>query len=261
MHIANLTPDTIEWMHIGVAGTLKPGDIKEFDDQRANFILTKFGRRGVVRLGWDDDLDEKRQQAMAAWEKFWRYQITVFNQDNERRKSTQREYVYPTKELQEHAEELGLKLIGPWTIENSGGADIAALANALSKANEQNAVIQQLAQQVAALQKQLGQTEAAAAIQEAEIKERETKDLQKELQLSKKETKEAMKRLKEEEVKDLEPFINEFMDLGKKELSDYVMNNSEMLQSNVYPRAAYELLKTRWENLFGKKEAFPLLLS
>ena len=254
MHIANLTPDPIEWMHIGVTGTLKPGDIKEFDDRRGSHILTKFARRGLVKLAYNDDLTEKRKQALESWEKFWRYQVTVFNQDNERRQSTNREYVYPTRELEEHAKELGMKLVGPWTQERNEGTDMKAVMDMLAKVNEQNAIIAQLTQQVAELHAKQGGT-AAAAIQKADEQKAEE-----ELKISKQEAKKTLKKFKEEEVKnDVEPYLNEFMGLNKEDLTKWVLDNADFLQSNSYPRAAYEMLKTRWENINNKKDPFPLL--
>jgi hypothetical protein len=41
MIIANHTPEDVEWMHIGINGIIKSGEVKEFDEGRGNHILNK----------------------------------------------------------------------------------------------------------------------------------------------------------------------------------------------------------------------------
>ncbi len=120
MIVANFTPDDIEWMHIGVNGVLKSGEIKEYDDGRANHILNKWGARGLLALKYGDKSEEKQKEAMIIWKQFWGKQITTFNQNNEKRKATQLEYVFSTPDLEEHADKLGIRLVAPWRLEETG---------------------------------------------------------------------------------------------------------------------------------------------
>ncbi len=118
--VANFTPDTIEWTHIGVVGTLKPDEIEDFNTGRANHILSKYGNRGLVRLELGDDKEEiikgKRKVAMKMWRDFWLKQIAYHNQHNENLKNSNCALVDPAEDLRDHAEKLGVDLIGPWSI-------------------------------------------------------------------------------------------------------------------------------------------------
>jgi hypothetical protein len=114
MIVCNFTPDDVVWMHIGQRGKLKPGDIEEFSDARAAHILNKWGAKGVMRYDLKDDPEKKKAECMRLWTKFWMNQITTFNQQNEARKNEGKIYNFPTDELTEHAETLGIELVGPW---------------------------------------------------------------------------------------------------------------------------------------------------
>ena len=86
MIIANFTPDTIQWMHVGQVGKLKPDDVGEFPDNRAKHILNRWGPRGLLQIGLNDNREAKRVEAMEIYKQFWFNQISNFNQMNEVRK-------------------------------------------------------------------------------------------------------------------------------------------------------------------------------
>lgn len=126
--IANLTPDTIEWWHVGVNGFLNPGDIKEFDDGRAAHILTKYGPRGIVQMSYGDKPEDKKESAMTLFRAFWEKQVTDHNRMNEdRRENKKLGPINPTKELEEKAKLLGLELIKPWRVEAKESQEVAKL--------------------------------------------------------------------------------------------------------------------------------------
>lgn len=128
MIICNFTPDKVPWMHIGQAGALEPGDIKEFDDARAKHILNKWGARGVLRYELNEDVEEKRKQSMQIYKRFWMNQISSFNQLNEARKNENKPYNFPTNDLVEHAETLGVELVAPWrTVQKTDDKQVAEL--------------------------------------------------------------------------------------------------------------------------------------
>jgi hypothetical protein len=116
MIVANFTPDTIEWQHVGITGTLLPNDVVDLPEGRANHILNKFGRRGVIVMNFGDKEEASREKAMELWRDFWEYQITQFNQHNENQKEKGNRYERPTKEILDHAEILGLELLSPWVV-------------------------------------------------------------------------------------------------------------------------------------------------
>lgn len=116
MIIANFTPDTIEWMHAGINGTLRPDDVKEFEESRGNHILNEFTARGLLRMEFGDDQEIKKKEAMAIYTRFWEKQIVVFNQHNERLKNENKAYVMATPELEKKAKEMDIGLVGPWKL-------------------------------------------------------------------------------------------------------------------------------------------------
>ena len=114
MIVANFTPDPVPWLHIGVSGTLKPGDVLEWDEARAKHVLNKSGRLGIVKMTYGDNEAIKRDDSMRLWRAFWELQVTNFNQGNEGRKAENKPYARPSKEIVEHAKRLQLELVGPW---------------------------------------------------------------------------------------------------------------------------------------------------
>lgn len=129
--IANFTPDTIVTEYIGVFQTFKPGDIiKQVDEARANAVLNNWGRRGLVRLEFDSDEEEKKEEAMAAYQAFWELQVDNFNNLNLGLKAQNSPYISPKKELLNHAKELGLDLVTPWKTSERKEADKLRADNA-----------------------------------------------------------------------------------------------------------------------------------
>jgi len=116
MIIGNFTPDAVEWMHIGITGTIEPGETVEMDDSRAKHVLNAFARRGLVQLRYGDELEGKKAESMAQWTNFWEQQIVTFNQHNEDQKEKGNRYARPTKELEAHAKILKLELLQPFRI-------------------------------------------------------------------------------------------------------------------------------------------------
>lgn len=238
MVICNFTPDAILWMHGGVDGVLKPGDIMECPDPRGRHILNKFDKRGILRLEFGMAPETKREEAMRVWREFWERQVIYFNQDNERRKNTNREYVEPTKELKEHAQKLGLELVGPWSIHKTDDAKVQQL-------KDEN---EDLKTNLAILTKQV---EALTNL----VKERQVPE-----QLRTVEEKIAIGATKgaesEEKAEDHSKLINEFRQLPRDKFGEWVMNNMTRIESPEYPSAVRSLVKEKWERLI--EGPFPL---
>jgi len=127
MIVGNFSPDPIEWMHIGIVGTIEPGETVDMDEGRARHILNKFARRGLVQMVFGDEVEVKKKDSMALWMNFWEQQITSFNQHNEDQKEKGNRYARPPKELIEKAKTLGLELLQPWRIEKTDDKIVKAL--------------------------------------------------------------------------------------------------------------------------------------
>lgn len=139
MKIANFTPEAIEWTHEGITGIIQPGEVKDFPDNRAKFILSKMDRRGLVQMELGDDKDNcklKREESMKRYIDFWQYNVISFNQNNETRKMENKHYLKAPKHIAKHAEELGIDLVGPWTIKANKSDDPGAIG-ALQKQIDQ----------------------------------------------------------------------------------------------------------------------------
>lgn len=133
MVIANFTPDTIKWMHMGQDGVIKPGEIKDFDEARAKHILSAFGPRGLLKLQFGDNPEEKKAKATEIYKEFWLRQVTRFNQENEARHATNRPYVPPTAQLKGKADELGYELLGPWQMKKTESLELSQLRDENAK--------------------------------------------------------------------------------------------------------------------------------
>lgn len=118
MHIANFTPDSIKYTHVGLHGTIVPEQVIEVDAAKGNHILNKWGDRGLLQLQFGDEqnLDPLKAKAMEVYTDFWMKNITNFNQFNERMKNENKAFVEAQPELQSKAKELGITLIGPWKL-------------------------------------------------------------------------------------------------------------------------------------------------
>jgi len=140
--LANFTPDDITWTHVGISGVIKAGEKKEFDEGRANFILNKFGKRGLVKLEFSEDpeyMQKMRKLSRERYERFWKEHIYKFNQFNETLKNEGKAYIQPDRQTVAKAEEFGIKLIGPWKVENT--SQEVALKAALDQISSLQAMV------------------------------------------------------------------------------------------------------------------------
>lgn len=243
MIIANFTPDDIRWTHNGLSDVIKAGEIKEFEERRGKFILNKNDRKGLIQLRFGDDPEAKRVESMATWKKFWERQITMYNQDNERRKNTQKEYVEPQPELVTHSEKLGIKLVGPWTIQKTDNAAIQAvmLENVDLKAK------------LEALTRQMGEIADAMKAREVPF---ELRTAAEKVELSKRGEESQEPKNQEPPKPDHTKLVNEFSKLSTERFGEWVMTNLDRIQSTEFPPAIRTMVKEKWERLV--KSDFPI---
>jgi hypothetical protein len=175
MIIANFTPEEVEWKHQGISGIIKPGEVKEFDNARANHILNKWGQRGLLRLQYGDEnkIPEKKAAALKQYKEFWLHQIVVFNRQNEMRKNGNRAFIFPPNGLEKKAEEFGVELIGPWKI--TPPADDKKLKSLEEDNRELRATLQQMQEQMKAQSAQMTTLMEYLADQASEAAQKEQK--------------------------------------------------------------------------------------
>lgn len=258
MIIANFTPDEAHWMHGGIEGHLKTGDIIEVPDPRGRHILNKFDRKGILQLQFRDDPDQKAKEAMAIWRRFWERQIIIFNQDNERRKNTQKEYAEPTKELREHAEKLGLELVGPWSIKQT---DNEALRNVLNENAELKTKLEAVMKQMEAISAAMAARgvpmELRTASEKIELGKRgvESQKENPEVQFTKIE--DSKVETATPPTKDYAKLVAEFNKLSRDRFGEWVMTNLDRFESGEFPPAVMSMIHEKWERLIQGEFPIP----
>lgn len=164
MQIGNFTPEAIQWTHVGISGWIHPGEIKEFDERRGNFIMSSVGKRGLVRLEWYDPdkdpeyMERKKVESRKQYEKFWNYQVENFNQHNETLKNEGKPYVRPSQQIRDKAKELNLPIVGPWQLQNAGAnPEVRSLQSENAQLKEQMGEMQKMMQEMQKMMKQMNQ--------------------------------------------------------------------------------------------------------
>jgi hypothetical protein len=212
--VANFTPDEVTWTHVGISGTIKPGEKVEFEEGRANWICSKWGARGLVKLEFSEDpnyIPNLKAKAVEAYRNFWENHIHRFNQDNETMKNENKPYTQPDRLTLQKAGEFGINLIGPWKTQNSDN-DVA-----LKAALDQNK----------SLSEQLGKlTEIVTQLQRNSTQGTQPQT-------------------------DWNDVRNSFFYLNKSELNKYYRRNSELMKT--WPEAVKAEFDATYEKKFGIK--------
>lgn len=257
MIVANFTPEPIEWMHMGANGTLVPGKVEPFPDNRGRHILNKFGPRGLVELEFGDDVPKRQQDALKIYKAFWMRQVTIFNQDNERRKNTNREYVTPTKQLLQHAEELGIQLEGPWSIKQTGSAETKTLRDEnLELRGQVGILMEQMKGLVDSLKARGEIPDALRTTAERLAMPAAPKEVVPEIKVDEKPPDNSVAELLEAEHA-YSALIKEFQYLRKDEFSEWLMSNSDRVQAPDFPPAVRSMIKSKWERLIQGEWPLP----
>ena len=245
MIVANYTPDPISYTHAGISAVLEPGQLKDLDDNKAKFILNKYDRRGLVALKFGDDPEVKRQEAMETYKRFWTRQVVLYNQDNERRKNTQREYTEPTPELVAHAKKLGIELVGPWTVKQTESGAVQAL-------RDENATLKS---QLTLLSEQIAELAKAMKAREVPFELRSPAE---KVLLTQRgaESQTEVKPPAPVAPIDTKPLIAEFQMLTREKFGEWVMLNIDRIQANDYPPDVRLMIEDKWERLV--KGEFPI---
>lgn len=217
MLLCNFTPDEIEWVHGGIHGFLKPGEIEEYADARGNHILNQYQRRGILRYNLKDDDEAKRREAMGLYKRFWEHQITVFNEQNEARKNENKPYNFPSEQLKQKAEEFGVTLVAPWAMQPR--TDSSQVSELKAKHMELENMVKTLSdglQNMTALLQQIAAKPAVPVVQD-------TADL-----------------------------IKKFITLDKHKYKNWVLERAEEIKG--WPTAVQKKAQEKWETFYPDME-------
>lgn len=138
MVILNPTDEEIKVTWGGQNYTLKPDSREKVDDSMGRQIVHNYGNRGLVSLEYGDEGEielKKIKEGRAKNDEFWTRQCVNYNQLNEQREQSHRPFLKPSKEVQDNARRLGIKLLEPYKLEDAGSKQLALLI-------EQNASLQ-----------------------------------------------------------------------------------------------------------------------
>ena len=167
----NPTNEELKAQHQGVDVILAPypenGHIVKVDDARARHILNILAPRGLTTLEYGDDRDDgknKKAKAASGRERnkaFKRKQVIDFNQLNQLNKQQGSGYLFPAKHLKSYSDELGIKLIEPYSAPDEGAEKISTLMEEGQKKDtlikEQGKEVSELRTQVSTLSDQVSQ--------------------------------------------------------------------------------------------------------
>jgi cell division protein FtsB len=219
MLVGNFTPDDIKWTHLGIIGTLKAGEIDEFDENRAKHILTKFGQRGLLQVKFEnrEDLHGYRNNAMEIYKQFWEHQVYNHNSHNAVLKNEGKAYIPPTKELARHAKEIGLEISGPW----------------LDTKKTETKQIQDLKAENDALKAEMSDIKGMMGELLQEMRSRPVREI----------------------VTDTETDLRKFRNLGKDRYKNWVVDN--MNEIPMFPFKVYEQAFEKWISMY-KGEPWPV---
>jgi hypothetical protein len=169
----------------------------------------------------------------------------MFNQDNERRRNTQKEYVEPEKVLVDHSDKLGIKLTGPWTIQQTDNAAVEALRSQNASLSTQIEIMQaQMKDLIEAMKAREVPFALRTAAEKVEISNRG--DESQSITVSD----------ESPASEDHTKLILEFSKLSKDRFGEWVMVNLDRLQSDDYPPAVLSMVREKWGRMI--KGDFPL---
>jgi len=158
----NPTNEELKAQHQGVDVILAPypesGHVLKVDDARARHILNILAPRGLTTLEYGDDRDsgaKKKTKAESGRERnkaFKRKQVIDFNQLNIANKMGNRDYLQPSQQLKDYADEIGIKLEQPYAPPDEGREKLSGL---MDKVRKKDTMIKEQGQQITNLGNQV----------------------------------------------------------------------------------------------------------
>ena len=139
----NPTKEKMSAFHEGIETFLQPcpedGHKIKVPDNKANHILNYLGPRGICVLEYGDESKEQQiaEAGLQRNKEFKIKQVVRYNQDNQAREQSLKPYIEPTAQVKRYAEEVGIKLIEPYVVEDTKNKKISDLEAKLTEQSEQ----------------------------------------------------------------------------------------------------------------------------
>lgn len=135
--LVNYTNEFIKGMHAGQDYKFEGWDPESgknpqkfrVSDRASNHLLMTQAlyRRGLAQINEGDDEEQVKKDALDRNYKFKVQQLQVFNERNERRKSSGSAYVSANKWIKQYAEDTGIELFQPYSVEDKKKEDLRDL--------------------------------------------------------------------------------------------------------------------------------------
>ncbi len=113
--------ESLDGFYMGKKIDIGPGKKVKVQDAAARHLLNELGPRGLLSLDYDDAGKEKEiaKEGLDRNRAFKVKQLNDFNEKNSARKHRGLEYLWPTKTLKLYAEEIGVKLVESYQIDDA----------------------------------------------------------------------------------------------------------------------------------------------
>lgn len=105
--------------YLGKGIRIKPGEKVKVPDATARHLLNELALRGLLSLDFGDDEEERAKEGLERNREFKIKQLNNFNESNSARKHTGLPYLWPTPTLKLYAEEIGVKLVESYQLDDA----------------------------------------------------------------------------------------------------------------------------------------------
>jgi len=139
--------------YLGRCQVIKPGQKIKVPDAAARHFLNELSPRGLISLDFGDDDEERAKEGLERNREFKVKQLNDFNEKNSARKHMGLPYLWPTKFLKLYAEEIGVRLVESYQVDDAQlqkvktlETDNTALRAQIAEMNEKmNQILDQMA--------------------------------------------------------------------------------------------------------------------
>ncbi|MCK4826052.1 hypothetical protein KA005_60450, partial [bacterium] len=105
--------------YLGKGIGVKPGEKVKVPDATARHLLNELAPRGLISLDFGDEEEERAKEGLERNREFKVKQLRDFNEKNSARKHQGLPYLWPTKTLKLYAEEIGVKLVESYQVDDA----------------------------------------------------------------------------------------------------------------------------------------------
>lgn len=131
--------ESLDGFYMGRKIDVGPGKKVKVQDGAARHLLNELGPRGLISLDYDDagNEEERAKEGLERNRAFKIKQLNDFNEKNAARKHRGLEYLWPTVTIKLYAEEIGVKLVESYQIDDAQLQEVQRLKGENTALKEQ----------------------------------------------------------------------------------------------------------------------------